>query len=52
MTVNAKVSKEDNWVRCANCGHKLFSLKSNLYKVKTTDTIEIKCHSCKAINRW
>lgn len=37
----------DNWVRCGNCGHKLMRV------VKAGEPIvEIKCHSCKAINVW
>ena len=36
----------DRWVRCAGCGHKLFrAIKlGNSY-------MEIKCHSCKTINK-
>ena len=38
-------SPPDTWVRCTNCGHKLL----RIIDVGKT-TIELKCHSCKAIN--
>lgn len=56
---------EKKWVRCGNCGHKLFRLVSDnptTYEVKISQWadgdlpernasgIEIKCHSCKQIN--
>ena len=37
--------EKDNWVRCPNCGHKLFKA----VEPKLIDGIEIKCHSCKKI---
>lgn len=38
----------NGWIRCYKCGHKLMQIKGN----KDTDSpwLEIKCHSCKAIN--
>lgn len=36
----------DKWIRCKECGHKLMKV------IDTGQTvIEIKCHSCKAINK-
>lgn len=44
MTRMAK--PRDEWVRCAGCGHKLFKA------VKVGNScMEIKCHSCKTINK-
>ena len=39
---------ECNWLRCGNCSHKLGAI----IKYENGTTIEIKCHSCKAINEW
>ena len=45
----------ENWVRCPNCGHKLFKVVGG-EKPSATDrgsdpvTIEIKCHSCKGVS--
>lgn len=39
-------SQGDVWVRCKNCGHKLFKVVDT----KSNACIETKCHSCKAIN--
>jgi len=43
-----KIKNKDEWVRCKSCGHKLMKV------VDICDTcggkLEIKCHSCKAIN--
>lgn len=41
----ARIDK-DGWVRCGNCGHKMFKTSDN----KLPSGIEIKCHSCKKIN--
>ena len=53
------------WVRCRNCGHKLFKISKNadiVYfrslsehddlrsEINDKPKIEIKCHSCKNIN--
>ena len=51
MYVNAQVEK-DEWVRCGHCGHKLFKLTDERYKAKRSELLEIKCHSCKTLNRW
>lgn len=56
----------ETWVRCKNCGHKLFKIEGKSPLVMTVNSssfvqglpkyrkgrnvIEIKCHSCKAIN--
>lgn len=38
---------EKSWLRCGKCSHKLGKLaKDSLANIR----IEIKCHSCKAIN--
>ena len=54
MQINwvAARQSDDGWVRCSCCGHKLFRLTDKRYQTKKTDTLEIKCHSCKIINRW
>lgn len=51
MSVKA-TTRTDEWVRCGNCGHKLFRLTDERYKNKKGETLEIKCHSCKVLNRW
>lgn len=51
MYVRTQPAK-DEWVRCGNCGHKLFRLTDPKYKDKKNETLEIKCHSCKMLNRW
>lgn len=43
MSVTAN---KDNWIRCSNCGHKL----GKIINEGSGCLIEIKCHSCKAIN--
>lgn len=40
--------KEEYWVRCKRCGHKLFKIVDRLENVK--GCLEIKCHSCKELN--
>lgn len=45
----------DEWVRCGACGHKLFKVTDERYKNRRnrkTDILEVKCHSCKELNRW
>lgn len=42
---------KDNWIRCGACGHKLGKLKSAGH-YSTPVLVEIKCHSCKALNTW
>lgn len=54
MNVNARID-EQSWLRCGKCSHKLGKLeKSDNVNVRigsdTNIRIEIKCHSCKAIN--
>lgn len=39
---------KDGWVRCSNCGHKLG--KVLLATTEGNCIVEIKCHSCKALN--
>lgn len=36
-------NKEDKWITCPNCGHKLFKLEEG------GAVLEIKCSSCKEI---
>lgn len=44
-------NRNDEWVRCTKCGHKLFRY---IYRKdenqKKDNVIEIKCHSCKTLN--
>ena len=43
-----KKTTDDNvWILCKCCGHKLMKLVSTHGEME----IEIKCHSCKEINR-
>lgn len=55
------LEKEDNWIRCPECRHKLFKkLGNGCYSIMASQLadglpktkgcyIEIKCHSCKNI---
>lgn len=45
----AKIDTE-GWCRCGKCGHKLFRLVEEMYPSMEIPLIEIKCHSCKAVN--
>ena len=59
----ARKKGRSSWVRCPNCGHKLFKMFSEepiMVSVSSRDfvgglphisnsSIEIKCHSCKEI---
>lgn len=40
------MTRNEQWVRCPQCGHKLFRLVQN--QGDATE-IEIKCHSCRSI---
>ena len=40
-----KPHNDNSWVRCKNCGHKLFKIID-----EGGMRIETKCHSCKTIN--
>jgi len=40
-----KLNEKETWLRCKNCGHKLLKITR-----KGDTQIEMKCHSCKAIN--
>ena len=52
MSVSVRVEK-DGWVRCGVCGHKLFKLTDKRYRNPAKpEFIEVKCHSCKVLNRW
>lgn len=46
MIVKPRID-EQNWCRCGACSHKLFRITESNKKMPA---IEIKCHSCKAIN--
>lgn len=37
--------RERKWVRCPNCGHKLFELTKNSGSM----TLQTKCHSCRCL---
>lgn len=47
MIILAKTTDMESWVRCGRCGHKLFRLT---HPNQINPAIEIKCHSCKALN--
>ena len=52
--ISAKIDKY--WVRCSKCGHKLFKINTEMPMFEILNDldrlqIEIKCHSCKTINR-
>lgn len=49
MNVNARID-EQSWLRCGKCSHKLGKLEKSDAESSTNIRIEIKCHSCKAIN--
>lgn len=48
----------DGWILCAKCGHKLARVLCDIKSHNTIPTgrsgaiIEIKCHSCKALNTY
>ena len=44
----AKIDGE--WIRCSKCKHKLGKMVGKWEQYKSMPAIEIKCHSCKAIN--
>lgn len=50
MTRNNRcIVDADRWIRCSFCGHKLGKV---LVNTNHNDClVEIKCHSCKTINR-
>lgn len=39
-----RIKIDNEWAKCGECGHKLFKITGKV------NGIEIKCHSCKAIN--
>lgn len=44
--------EKDGWCRCGKCGHKLFRLGDpDMKMVLRLAELEIKCHSCKEINK-
>lgn len=49
MQVTARIDETREWVRCGKCGHKLFKIDKN--SDNKIDGIEIKCHSCKTVNK-
>ena len=40
----------NGWIRCKNCGHKLMQIIGN--HDSDSPWLEIKCHSCKAVNTF
>ena len=49
-------SRTDKWIRCPNCGHKLFkemsgpfAISVSIDEVRVDSILETKCHSCKKI---
>lgn len=42
---------EHNNIRCGKCGHILFKI-TGAGHCDPSPILEIKCHSCKAINEW
>lgn len=51
--IKARTDNE-NWVRCGKCGHKFMKVVNDGYCDISSipPIVEIKCHSCKAINAW
>lgn len=45
----ARIEK-DKWIRCSECGHKLGRIAGEWAEHQSFPAIEIKCHSCKALN--
>lgn len=39
------------WARCGRCGHKLFKLAREDWHIIQVTDLEIKCSSCRTINR-
>ena len=47
--MTARIDK-DRWIRCAECGHKLGRAVGEWGDRQSFPAIEVKCHSCKALN--
>lgn len=48
--IRARIDK-DGWCRCGECVHKLFRLVKEVNSTTNVPLLEIKCHSCKSINK-
>ena len=46
-----RIDESGEWVRCGKCGRKMFKIRKNDKSICSTG-IEIKCHSCKALNKF
>ena len=46
-----RIDETGEWVRCGRCGNKLFKVDKGDTLITLTG-IEIKCHSCKAVNSF
>lgn len=51
MQVTPRIDETGEWVRCGKCSNKLFKVRKDSKLIVYTG-IEIKCHSCKAINSF
>lgn len=46
----ATAKRNGEWFQCAQCGHKLGRATGSWPEYQAMPAIEIKCHSCKALN--
>ncbi len=42
--------RDNEWVRCGNCGHKLGKMIGVWPEKQAMPAFEMKCHSCKTLN--
>lgn len=50
-TTLIRIDETGEWARCGRCGHKLFKINKGNRQIARTG-IEVKCHSCKAVNTF
>ena len=46
----ANAKREGDWLRCAQCGHKLGRIVGRWESTNAFPAIEVKCHSCGKLN--
>lgn len=45
-----RIDETGEWARCGRCRRKLFRIRKNPSATDYAVNIEVKCHSCKAVN--
>lgn len=54
MTIRRSKDEKDRkiiWARCERCGHKLFKVAPEDWHILQVTDLEIKCSSCRTINK-